>query len=220
MDLPSSPQHDPQFLRGVLSMMLLRLLAERESYGYELVVRVHDAGLAGVVEGTVYPALARLEREGKISSRLVPSQCGPARKYYRPTPAGYQALDAAESAWHGLRAVVTSLLARPSPSVRPRRRWTQKGADQHMPNLVDLLRLELFVQRLDFHLADLPRGRRREVRRELRSNARTAAAEVGVGRALANLGHPRVLAAGYVTVVGKVWRALPSARRAATRPTA
>jgi hypothetical protein len=81
-----------------------------------------------------------------------------------------------------------------------------------MRNLVDLARLELFVQRLDFHLADLPRARRREVRRELRSNARAAAAEIGMARALANLGHPRVLAAGYVTAEG---RPLPRYRRGA-----
>jgi PadR family transcriptional regulator PadR len=124
MDEPAIPQHDPQLLRGVLSMVLLRLLAERESYGYELVVRVHDAGLTGVAEGTVYPALARLERERKVSSRLVPSQSGPARKYYQPTPAGYQALDAAEAAWNRLHTVVTVLLARPMP-----RRPVQPEAD-------------------------------------------------------------------------------------------
>jgi hypothetical protein len=87
-----------------------------------------------------------------------------------------------------------------------------------MPNLVDLLRLELFVQRLDFHLADLPRGRRREVRRELRSNARTGPATLGFHLHLnaAVLLVPLLIFA----VVAKLWRALPSARRAATRPTA
>ena len=64
----------------MLSLVLLRLLAERESYGYELVVRIHRAGLSGIAEGTVYPALARLERERRVSSRLVPSSSGPARK--------------------------------------------------------------------------------------------------------------------------------------------
>ena len=98
-------------------MVLLRLLAERESYGYELVLRVRDTGLKGVAEGTVYPALARLERERKISSRLVASRSGPARKYYRPTGAGYETLSAAESAWAVLRDAVATLLARPLPDV-------------------------------------------------------------------------------------------------------
>jgi PadR family transcriptional regulator PadR len=107
--------HDPQLLKGVLSLVLLRLLAERESYGYELVVRVHRAGLTGVAEGTVYPALARLEREQRVSSRLVPSSSGPARKYYRPTPAGYQALADAATAWRRLAGVVDPLVSAPVP---------------------------------------------------------------------------------------------------------
>jgi PadR family transcriptional regulator PadR len=105
-----------QLLKGVLSMLLLRLLAERESYGYELVVRIHQAGLPGVAEGTVYPALARLEREAKVSSRLVPSSSGPARKYYRLTPTGYDALDTGIAAWERLVDVVAPLLSQPIPS--------------------------------------------------------------------------------------------------------
>ena len=87
-----SSDHDSQLLKGVLSLLLLHLLSERESYGYELVQRLHEAGLTGVLEGTVYPALARLEREGRVSTRLVASRAGPARKYYRPTAAGRDAL--------------------------------------------------------------------------------------------------------------------------------
>ena len=87
--MPPSHPHDPQLLKGVLSLLLLHLLAERESYGYEVVQRLHAIGLTGILEGTVYPALTRLEREGSLSTRLVASSSGPARKYYRPTGAGY-----------------------------------------------------------------------------------------------------------------------------------
>lgn len=107
------PDHDPQLLKGVLSLMLLHLLAERESYGYEVVQRLHDAGLTGVLEGTVYPALSRLEREGRVTTRLVPSSSGPARKYYRPTPAGRAALAEGTAAWRALSAVVAARLDRP-----------------------------------------------------------------------------------------------------------
>ena len=71
-----SVPHDPQLLKGVLSMLLLRLLAERESYGYELVGRLRDLGLDGIAEGTVYPALGRLEREGRVAARLIASRSG------------------------------------------------------------------------------------------------------------------------------------------------
>lgn len=107
--------HDPQLLKGVLSPLLLRLLADRESYGYELVGRLRDLGLAGIAEGTVYPALARLEREGRVAARLVSSRSGPARKYYRPTPAGYQALAEGAAMWRAMADVVTPFFARPIP---------------------------------------------------------------------------------------------------------
>jgi PadR family transcriptional regulator, regulatory protein PadR len=107
--------HQSQLLKGVLSVLLLQLLAERESYGYELVVRIHQAGLTGVAEGTVYPALARLDREAKVTSRLVPSTSGPARKYYRLTPTGYHALATGIAAWQRLVDVVSPLLSQPIP---------------------------------------------------------------------------------------------------------
>ncbi len=108
--------HDPQLLKGVLTLLLLRVLADRESYGYELVQRLHDLGLPDVLEGTVYPALARLEREGRISSRLVASTAGPARKYYRPTSVGYAALVDADASWRSMVDVVARVLDRPVPS--------------------------------------------------------------------------------------------------------
>ena len=110
------PPHDPQLLKGVLSLLLLQLLAERESYGYEVVQRLHAVGLSDVLEGTVYPALARLEREGRVRSRLVASHTGPARKYYRPTPAGYGALEAGAADWTSFVTVVEAVLRRPVPA--------------------------------------------------------------------------------------------------------
>ncbi len=107
--------HDPQLLKGVLSMVLLHLLAEKESYGYEVAQRLQAAGFADVLEGTVYPALTRLEREGRLATRLVPSPSGPARKYYRLTPAGLDALHAASAAWARHVAGVEAVLARPLP---------------------------------------------------------------------------------------------------------
>jgi PadR family transcriptional regulator, regulatory protein PadR len=108
-------EHDPQLLKGVLSLLLLHLLAERESYGYEVVQRLHGVGLDGVLEGTVYPALSRLEREGRVSTRLVASSSGPARKYYRPTASGYDALEAGTAQWIALAAIVTAQLTRAVP---------------------------------------------------------------------------------------------------------
>jgi PadR family transcriptional regulator PadR len=114
--MPPDQPHDPQLLKGVLSLLLLHLLAQRESYGYEVVQRLHAIGLPGVLEGTVYPALARLEREGCLTTRLVPSSSGPARKYYLPTKAGRDSLAAGTASWTALVEIVTGQLGGPVPA--------------------------------------------------------------------------------------------------------
>ena len=112
----SDHPHDPQLLKSVLSLLLLELLAQRESYGYEVVQRLHTIGLIGVLEGTVYPALSRLGREGRVTTRLVASTSGPARKYYRPTKAGYAALADGTASWMTLAEIVTAQLSQPIPN--------------------------------------------------------------------------------------------------------
>jgi PadR family transcriptional regulator PadR len=106
---------DPQLLKGVLPMLVLALLTERESYGYELVTRLQADGLSDIATGTVYPVLARLEREGLLSSRLVASPSGPARKYYVPTARGTAELTRSRAAWQQLTVTVTATLTHAGP---------------------------------------------------------------------------------------------------------
>ncbi len=102
--------HDAQMLKGVLSLLLLRQIEEREDYGYALVVRLHEAGFTDLAEGTVYPALSRLEGAGLLHSSLRRSAAGPARKYYRLTAAGADELSRALSAWAALTENVDRVL--------------------------------------------------------------------------------------------------------------
>ena len=97
-------------LKGVLGLLLLRLLAAREDYGYSLVVRLQEQGFDGLAEGTVYPALTRLESQGLLDARLVRSSSGPARKYYRLTGAGRAELTRAGQAWHDLVTAVAGVV--------------------------------------------------------------------------------------------------------------
>src|ERR1700686_1532710 len=113
--MPENGVHDSQLLKGVLSLALMRLLAERESYGYELVTRLHELGLTEVQDGSVYPALGRLERDGQVTSRLVASTSGAARKYYRLSAAGYAELTHIELAWQSLVGALQPLLSAPVP---------------------------------------------------------------------------------------------------------
>lgn len=108
------PTHDPQMLKGVLGLLLLHLVAECEDYGYSLVVRLRDEGFTGLAEGTVYPALTRLESQGLLESRLQKSAAGPARKYYALTAAGATALSAGFESWRSLVASVERVAARRS----------------------------------------------------------------------------------------------------------
>ena len=63
----------PRLDRGDFSLLLLGLLADREMYGYELLaeLRSRSDAVIDLPEGTVYPALRRLERDGLIGGRWV-----------------------------------------------------------------------------------------------------------------------------------------------------
>lgn len=112
------PGRDAQFLKGILSMLLLRLLADSENYGYAVVEQLQAAGV-DLKEGTVYPALSRLEAKGWLASRLVPSASGPARKYYTATDTGRAELVSQEAAWTLLVGSVDQLMNAPAATEAP-----------------------------------------------------------------------------------------------------
>ena len=110
--MSTAEQHDPQLLRGLLPMLILAALEERESYGYELVERLRALGLGGLATGVVYPVLGRFERDGLLTSRLVPSPAGPARKYYAITARGRAAHADAVARWHDITDIAERGLAK------------------------------------------------------------------------------------------------------------
>jgi PadR family transcriptional regulator, regulatory protein PadR len=119
MRTTAPPARDPQLLKGVLPMLVLALLREQDSYGYELVTRLQESGLIDVAAGSVYPVLTRLERDGHLDSYLVQSSSGPARKYYTPTASGLAHLGVQRRGWQQLSDVVAVVLT-PGPR-HPRR---------------------------------------------------------------------------------------------------
>ena len=111
---------DPQLLKGVLPMLVLAELARDETYGYQLVTALRGRGLEDLSTGTLYPVLNRLEHDGLVTSRLVPSPSGPARKYYRLSAPGVAALDEQRAAWGSLVRTVEGVLdAVPPPDAHP-----------------------------------------------------------------------------------------------------
>ncbi len=77
-----------QMRKGVLDLCILQALAEAEWYGYALVKALVAVPGVGVAEGSIYPLLARLKRQGLVTTRLEESPEGPARKYYSATAEG------------------------------------------------------------------------------------------------------------------------------------
>lgn len=77
-----------QMRKGVLDLCILQALAAGEWYGYALVKSLVAVPGVGVAEGSIYPLLARLKRQGLVTTRLEESAEGPARKYYSTTAAG------------------------------------------------------------------------------------------------------------------------------------
>jgi PadR family transcriptional regulator, regulatory protein PadR len=100
-----------QMRRGVLPYCVLAMLREKERYGFELVQAL--AGIDGMVtgEGTIYPLLARLRRQGLVQTSWRESVAGPPRRYYQLRTAGREALTEFTGSWRRLRDSVDDLLA-------------------------------------------------------------------------------------------------------------
>ncbi len=95
-----------QMRRGTLQYCVLAVLATRERYGFDLVRSLGEVDGMVTSEGTIYPLLSRLRRDGLIESTWRESPSGPPRRYYRVTSAGHEALDAFRSEWRRFRDAV------------------------------------------------------------------------------------------------------------------
>jgi PadR family transcriptional regulator PadR len=99
-----------QLLRGVLDLCLLATIEEEAAYGYEMMKRLRSRGLSIVGEGSIYPLLGRLEREGLVRTHRAPSEGGPPRKYYRASPEGRRMLAEGAAEWRAVRRAVDDIL--------------------------------------------------------------------------------------------------------------
>jgi PadR family transcriptional regulator PadR len=99
-----------QLLRGVLDICLLAVMGEGPAYGYEMTKRLRARGLSMVGEGSIYPLLGRLERDGLVETRRAASNGGPPRKYYSLSPEGERVLEAGVREWQTARDAVDGAL--------------------------------------------------------------------------------------------------------------
>jgi PadR family transcriptional regulator, regulatory protein PadR len=108
-----------QLLRGVLDLCLLAVVEEGPAYGYEMTKRLRARGLSIVGEGSIYPLLGRLERDGLVETYRAASNGGPPRKYYRASREGRRALAAGVSEWRAARDAVDSVLGLAQAEAQP-----------------------------------------------------------------------------------------------------
>ncbi|NND04345.1 MAG: PadR family transcriptional regulator [Acidimicrobiia bacterium] len=102
--------HHSQLLKGLLDMCLLSVISTGPSYGYEMVRQLNDRGLEIAGETSIYPVLRRLKNQNLVESYLEDSPSGPARKYYRITPAGRKLLTDWADDWQTVRNGVDDVL--------------------------------------------------------------------------------------------------------------
>jgi DNA-binding PadR family transcriptional regulator len=100
-------------IRGHIDTMLLRVLAERDSYGYEIVKTISQksGGAYELKEPSLYTSLKRLEKESLIESYWGEESQGGRRKYYHLTPKGGTQLAAAIQQWQAAQQVINAILS-------------------------------------------------------------------------------------------------------------
>ncbi|SDY02719.1 PadR family transcriptional regulator [Thermoactinomyces sp. DSM 45892] len=100
-----------QILKGILEGCLLAVIARGETYGYEMIEKLNTYGFTMVSEGSIYPLLIRMRKEGLVttSEKTLPSG-GPKRKYYSLTKKGRERLDDFQERWNEVASSVNCLL--------------------------------------------------------------------------------------------------------------
>ncbi|MGM0890729.1 MAG: PadR family transcriptional regulator [Bacillota bacterium] len=99
-----------QMMKGILDGCLLAIIKGNECYGYEMAERLSEYGFGAVSEGTIYPLLMRMQREGLVTSVRKNSTAGPKRKYYSLTKEGHQALNDFLCRWSQLEKSVNAII--------------------------------------------------------------------------------------------------------------
>ena len=91
-----------ELLKGSTDTLLLSLLTSETMYGYQLVKEMdkRSSGYFRIKEGTLYPALHRLDRDGFVQGKWEMSPSGQSRRYYHITAKGQERLGSMLREWH------------------------------------------------------------------------------------------------------------------------
>ena len=97
--------------RGVLEHCVLAVVRRKEAYAFDIVRVLSGAGGLVTSEGTIYPLLSRLRRDGLVTTQWRESEAGPPRRYYQITRDGEHTLDTFADDWARFRDAVDAVLA-------------------------------------------------------------------------------------------------------------
>ena len=102
-------------LQGTLDLLILRTVAIAPMHGWAISQRIQQVSgdVLRVNQGSLYPALHRLEKKGLIKSDWKISEFNQRAKYYRLTAAGQKQLEAERERWRQFSAAIASLLDAP-----------------------------------------------------------------------------------------------------------
>ncbi|HIX89642.1 MAG TPA: PadR family transcriptional regulator [Candidatus Agathobaculum pullicola] len=100
-----------QLLKGTLEGCILAILSRAPTYGYGITEQLSAYGFGQIVEGTIYPLLLRLEKNGLAQAEYRASEVGPKRKYYALTEKGRAQLQGFLASYRELTQAVDKLLA-------------------------------------------------------------------------------------------------------------
>jgi PadR family transcriptional regulator, regulatory protein PadR len=92
-----------QLRKGMLELCVLNAVKNTSLYGYDIVRKLRGINGLVISEGTIYPILSRLKREGFVQTTLKESTEGPARKYYELTSKGENILSQMNDYWKDIK---------------------------------------------------------------------------------------------------------------------
>ena len=99
-----------QMRKGLLEYCIMLLLKRRACYANDIIGQLQEADMI-VMEGTLYPLLNRLKKDGILKYEWQESSSGPPRKYYALTPEGEEALSLLDQSWNEIANTVGKLHA-------------------------------------------------------------------------------------------------------------
>ena len=98
-----------QLRKGMLELCILNAIKGTSLYGYDIVRKLRQIETLVISEGTIYPILSRLKREGFVQTTIKESSEGPPRKYYELTAKGEQTLSRMNDYWRNVKTGADTL---------------------------------------------------------------------------------------------------------------